>query len=407
MKKNRIFGVMMAAMVGLSAIAGCSSATENEELTAGKTNSEKATVTATDDKLSVVCTTFSEYDWTREVIGELKDSYDLTILLKDGVDLHSYQPTAEDIYKIANADVFVYVGGASDGWVEDALKEAVNPNMQVINLVEELGNDVKSEKIVEGMESHHHDEEEEHEHEDDEHQHSDEISEETDDHKHDDEINEETDEHQHDDEINEEADEHQHDNDINEEADEHQHNEEEHEHIDEHIWLSLKNTQILVEKIATALSNVDTDNTKVYQDNMTAYVEKLQSLDKEYEDVVKSSSKNTILFGDRFPFRYLADDYGIEYFAAFAGCSAETEASFETVVFLANKIDELGLNTVLVIENSDEAIAKTIIENTKEKKQQIKVLNSLQSITQQDIDNGATYLQVMTDNLEVLKEALN
>ena len=262
---------------------------------------------------------------------------DITMLLDNGVDLHSYQPTAEDIMKVSDCDLFVYVGGESDAWVDDALKQAKNKDMQVVDLLDVLGNSAKEEEVIEGMEP----EEEEEEPE-----------------------------------------------------------------YDEHVWLSVKNAEVLSKAIADALEKVDPDHKDIYQENASAYSEKLKDLDAKYQEVVDGASQKTLLFGDRFPFRYLVDDYGLSYYAAFVGCSAESEASFDTISFLANKVDELGLKDIMAIENSNQKIAKTIIENTKEKNQKILTLDSMQSITSDDVKNGTTYLSVMEKNLEVLKEAL-
>ena len=291
-------------------------------------------------KLTIVTTIFPEYDWVRQIAGDRIDNIDLTLLCNNGTDMHSFQPAASDIIKISSCDVFVYVGGESDEWVEDALKEAVNKNMQVVNLMDILGNDVVEEEIVEGMQ-----------------------------------------------------------------AEEESCNEDEIEY-DEHVWLSLKNAQTLVTGIADAMGRADPENAESYKTNAESYNNTLKELDIRYAEAVGNGSKDTVLFGDRFPFRYLTQDYGLNYYAAFAGCSAETEASFETVVFLAGKIDSLGLNAVLVIENDDHSIARTIIENTASGDQEILEMDSMQSKTTADINNGVTYFSVMESNLDVLAKAL-
>ena len=325
---KRIFMFIFAVILSMGALLGLSAC--------GKNNN---------DKISVVCTIFPEYDWAKEVIGENKDNFELTLLMNNGTDLHSYQPTVADIAKISTADVFIYVGGESDEWVEDALKNATNKDMIAINLLEVLGDNAKEEEHKEGMQ-----EDEEHEHE----------------HKH-----------------------------------EHEH-EEEHEY-DEHVWLSLKNTKIFVSEFANKLGEVDITNKDSYIANANSYIAKLNTLDNEYQSAVDSGSKNTLLFGDRFPFRYLVEDYSLDYFAAFIGCSAETEASFETITFLANKVNELGLKVILKIESSDGSIANTIKQNTNAKNQQILTLDSMQSTT---LKSGKTYLSIMENNLEILKEAV-
>lgn len=296
--------------------------------------------------LSIVTTVFPEYDWVREIMGSEADNADITMLLDNGVDLHSYQPTADDIVKISDCDIFIYVGGESDEWVEDALKNTENKDIRSICLMDVLGEDVKEEEIVEGME---------HEHE---------------------------------------------------EGEEHEHEEEEPEY-DEHVWLSLKNAKVLCKAIAQALEEADPANRENYSSNLEAYEQKLSDLDTEYQQTVDSAARKTLLFGDRFPFRYLADDYGIDYYAAFAGCSSETEASFETVSFLAAKTDELKLPYIMTIEGNNKEIAETIISNTSEKNQKILSMDSMQSTTSEDIKNGATYISIMKSNLDVLEKALN
>lgn len=297
-------------------------------------------------KLSIVTTIFPEYDWVREIMGDRADDVEITLLLDNGADLHSYQPTAEDMVKISECDIFIYVGGESDEWVEDALQEAINKDMTVVNLLDVLGNAVKAEEAVEGMQ------------EDDKHDHD------------------------------------------------HDHEEHEKAEYDEHVWLSLKNAAVLCQRIANQLGVIDPVSKDAYAANAAAYIDRLKALDAQYADAVSAAPIKTVLFGDRFPFRYLVDDYGLAYYAAFSGCSAETEASFETVVFLANKVDELGLPAVLTIESSDGKIAQTIVQNTAAQSAQILKMDSLQSTTVRDVEAGATYLGAMERNLAVLKEAL-
>ena len=326
---KKITALLLALLMLVGALAGC-----------GKQNDTNKT-----DKLSIVTTIFPEYDWVREILGDKADNAEITMLLDNGVDLHSYQPTADDIVKISDCDLFIYVGGESDEWVEDALRNAANGNMKVINLLEVLGDSVKTEEIVEGMQ------EAEHEHED---------------------------------------------------AEEHEHEEE----ADEHVWLSLKNAKMLVRVISKALQELDPDSKDIYAANADAYVKKLSALDAEYQAAVDAASNKTILFGDRFPFRYLVDDYGLHYYAAFVGCSAETEAGFETISFLAKRVDEWKLPCVLTIEGAQHKIAETVVRNTTAKNQRVLTMDSMQSTTTQDVKNGTTYLSVMEKNLSVLKEAL-
>ena len=284
------------------------------------------------DKLSVVSTIFPEYDWVREIAG---DRADLTLLLDNGVDMHSYQPTATDVMKISDCDVFIYVGGESDIWVKDALKEAVNKDMKVVNLLDILGDAAKIEEPLPGTEP-----------------------------------------------------------------------EEDGKEYDEHVWLSLKNAKLFCAEIAEAMSVADAGNAGIYRQNAAEYIKRLDELDREYAAAVSAAKHDTLVFGDRFPFRYMTDDYGISYYAAFDGCSAETEASFETVAFLAGKLDELGLNCVMTIDGSDKRIAETIIESSENKDRSILTLDSMQSTTMKDAQDGASYYGIMESDLNVLKEAL-
>lgn len=337
MKRMITLFLVLAMAVGL--LAGCGQ--QNEPTTSDETT------------LSVVTTIFPEYDWVREILGDKADNAEVTMLLDNGVDLHSYQPTADDIIKISDCDLFIYVGGESDGWVEDALKEATNKDMKVINLLEVLGDSVKEEETVEGMQ------EEDHDYED--------------------------------------ADEH-------DDAEEHDHEEE--AEYDEHVWLSLRNAETLCDAISSALQQIDPDNKDAYAANTSAYIKKLSAIDADYQATVDAATYKTVLFGDRFPFRYMVDDYGLSYYAAFVGCSAETEASFETISFLAGKVDELNLPCVLTIEGAQHKIAETIVENTSTKNQAILTMDSMQATTSEDVKNGATYLSIMEQNLSLLKEAL-
>ena len=340
--KNRIFGLVMASVLTVSAFCGCgASRTAADSDQKGESAPQN---TANAAAYSIVCTTFPQYDWIRNIIGDDSDKFQLTMLLDQGMDLHSYQPTAEDIAKIADADMFVYVGGESDAWVEDALKNAANKRLQVIDLLDVLKDAVKTEETVPGMQAEDAHEEEGHDHAEAEY--------------------------------------------------------------DEHVWMSLKNAQTLVGAISDALQKLDPEKKDTYAANSQAYVKKLSALDGDYQAAVDHAAYKTVLFGDRFPFRYLVDDYGLNYYAAFAGCSAESEASFETVSFLAQKVDQLKLPCVLTIEGKKHKIAETIVENTAEKNQKILTMDSMQSTTSRDVAAGVTYLSVMEKNLTVLKEAL-
>ena len=498
---KKITALLLALMMLAGVLAGCGKPKD-----AGKAG-----------KLKVVTTIFPAYDWVRAILGDKAENAEITMLLDNGVDLHSYQPTADDIVKISDCDLFVYVGGESDGWVKNALKSAANRNMKVINLLEVLGDSVKTEETVEGMQ------EDGHGHSHDEQLTEDDIKDRTlSDFAgawkslHPYLLNGDLDKFcQHRAEEDEDSsttkdtylekyktswqcdaekisisgntitftygdgktvsaeytyagyqpkrndegeirsvryqfettsadapkyvqfNDHGHEpgeaehfhiyfgndgfdalmsaktnpffvkdtlsvEDILDELMGHDHGEE----ADEHVWLSLKNAKTLVGAISNALQEFDPDNKDTYATNAAAYIEKLSALDGAYQSAVDGAAHKTVLFGDRFPFRYLVDDYGLRYYAAFAGCSAETEASFETVSFLAKKVDELGLPCVLTIEGKNHKLAETIVRSTAGKNQKVLTMDSMQSMTSKDAANGATYLSVMERNLSVLKEAL-
>lgn len=504
---KKIITLVLALAMAVSLFTGC-----------GKKNNAE-TGESDPNKLSVVTTIFPEYDWVREILGGKAESTDLTMLLDNGVDLHSYQPTADDIVKISDCDLFIYVGGESDEWVKNVLKNAANRKMKVINLLEMLGDSVKTEETVEGMQEDGHD----HGHSHDEQLTENDIEDRTlsdfagawkslhpfllngdldkfcEHRAEEDEdssttkvtywekykaswqcdaekisINGDTITFTYADgktvsaeytyagyqpKRNDEGkirsvryqfettsadapkyvqfNDHGHEpgeaehfhiyfgnddfdalmsaktnpffvkdalsvEDILDELMGHDHGEEK----DEHVWLSLKNAKTLVGAIADALQELDPDNKDTYAANASAYIEKLSALDGAYQSAVDGAARKTVLFGDRFPFRYLVDDYGLRYYAAFAGCSAETEASFETVSFLAKKVDELGLPCVLTIEGKNHKLAETIVQSTAGKNQKVLTMDSMQSMTSKDAANGATYLSVMEQNLSVLKEAL-
>lgn len=320
---KKILSVILIALFSMSMLVSCGTDVPEQN---------------DDNKLSIVTTIFPEYDWVMNILGDKADEADVTMLLDNGVDLHSYQPTAEDIVRISDCDVFIYVGGESDEWVEDALKEATNENMIVINLMDVLGKNAKEEEVKEGMQSEDEDEDE--------------------------------------------------------------------PEYDEHVWLSLPNTQLFCTEITAALAESDPANSKIYEDNLESYISVLSDLDDKFRETVDKVANKTLLFGDRFPFRYMVDDYGLDYYAAFVGCSAESEASFETITFLADKMDELGLNYVLTLEGSDHKIAETIISVSKNKDAKIRIMDSMQSITSEDISAGTSYMSIMEKNLEVLGEVL-
>lgn len=275
---------------------------------------------------SIVCTTFPQYDWTMQILGDKREEWNVSLLLDGGTDLHSFQPSVEDIITINSSDLFIYVGGGSDGWVEEVFKSNTT-NTELIDLMQTL-----DDGLLKADHTHRH---------------------------------------------------------------------------DEHVWLSLENAEEFCEAITDKLCRIDTANASAYNKNCEAYIEKLDVLEEKYEAVVETAKHRTLIFADRYPFAYLCEDLELTALAAFSGCSAETEASFERIVELAGEIDREGISAVIVIDSSDRKLADTVISNTKSKNQTIVELDSMQSVTREDIEAGITYLSIMEKNLEALKTALN
>lgn len=350
---KKYIGIGLSILVAIMMVLGCAKkeSTGSSEAESGSSVTESSSVAESNSeetkKLSIVTTIFPAYDWVKQVVGDNKN-VEISFLIDKGVDLHSYQASAADIAKITDSDLFVYVGGDSDDWAEDIIKE--NPNLKYINMVDSIGEAALAEELVEGMQ-----------------------------------------------------DEEEHDNESEEHANEEGEHEEGEEEIDEHVWLSIKNAETIVSAIEAKLAEIDPDNKAEYEKNANDYLAKLDELDKEYKDTLSSIQNKTIIVGDRFPFRYLVNEYGIKYYAAFKGCDAGSEASFETVKFLANKMDELNMTDIFIIDGSKGDLAKTIVDNTKDKNAKVLVLDSMQSTKSSD---NTSYLDIMKKNLEVLKEVL-
>ncbi|MDR1144275.1 MAG: metal ABC transporter substrate-binding protein [Spirochaetaceae bacterium] len=280
--------------------------------------------------ISVVTTIFAPYDFVRAIAG---DRAEVTMLLKPGAESHSYEPTPQDIISIRNSDIFIYVGGESDEWVDQVLESMDDAEMRIITLMDCV--DLVEEEIVEGME-----EEEE---------------------------------------------------------------EEEGIAYDEHVWTSPANAKRMVEKISAALSDADPDNAGFYRANTDAYIGELDALDAAFRSVTDQAKRRTLVFGDRFPFRYFTDAYDLSYFAAFPGCSTETECSAATVAFLIDKVKAEQIPVVFHIEFSNGSIADTICEATEARK---RMLHSAHNVSRDELAAGTTYLDIMNRNAEVLREAL-
>lgn len=289
----------------------------------------------TQDKLTIVSTNFPGYDFARAITMD-NTKVKVKMLLKPGAESHTFEPTPEDIKTIKNSDIFIYVGGDSDEWVDDILSDIDTDKTKIIKLIDLV--DAKEEVTTEGMES-----------------------------------------------------------------DEKEESEEEAE-LDEHVWTSPKNAIEIINKLKKEIINIDSDEKSNLESNANNYVNKLNDLDTEFKSIVKTAKRKEIIVGDRFPLRYFADEYGLSYYAAFPGCSEQTEASAKTISFLANKVKEDKIPIVLKIELSSGNIANTIAKETNTK---VLEFNSAHNISQSDFDAGTTYVDIMTKNAEVLKEALN
>lgn len=290
-----------------------------------------------DEKITILCTLFPQYDWIKSIVGD-SDNIEVLLLIKNGTDPHSYQPTAADIMAISNCDMIVYQGGESDIWVQEAIKRAKSADIRKIALSELDG--ITLRHISSSSHAH------------DEHGHT-------------------------------------------------------HDHgaYDEHLWLSLSNAVCAVGRLTNELCSLDPENSAFYRANSLEYTNRLNQLDEEYRKATKNALKPFVLFADRFPFVYLLEDYGIDYAAAFEGCSADVDAGFDTVLSLIKEADSHKVSYIAVTESSDKALATTVASSAKGDIEII-VMNSLQSITEREIDSGTSYLSVMKENLNALKTAI-
>lgn len=338
-RQNKIFTVCGLLLAVSVLLFGCR-----------KSQSQKSFSESQNQKVKVVATIFPLYDWAKNIVFG-SENVELELLVKNGSDLHSFQPSTQDIVKISTADVLIYVGGESDSWLDDALKNSVNKNQAVINLMKELSESVKEEEIVEGMSE------------------SEKKAEKM------------------------------------LELENSAENQKEEVEYDEHIWLSVENAKSSVEKIAAVLEEKDASEKSLFEANKKSYLEKLGEMEIviDYEKVEEPEKRQTIVVCDRFPFRYMTDELGVKYYAAFAGCSAESEASFETIAFLSRKIRDLECDEVFVTESSDKKIAQTVIKNAGlEGKCGISVLDSMQSTTLGEAEKGKNYIDVMKENYRKL-----
>jgi zinc transport system substrate-binding protein len=325
---KKLLSIAIVIVLALSLLTACGQKEESNSSGSGG-----------DEKISVVASIFPPYDFARAIAG---GKAEIKMLLPPGSETHSFEPTPQDVIAIQDCDVFIYVGGDSDEWVDGVLDSMDTSKMKIVTLMDCV--ETVEEEIKEGME--------------------------------------------------------------NEEQSEEGSAEggEEEPEYDEHVWTSPRNAKLIVQKISDTLCMVDTKNAEAYKANAAVYMTRLDELDAKFKEVAANAVRKTIVFGDRFPFRYFADAYGLDYYAAFPGCSTETEASPATVKFLIDKINEEKIPVVFHIEMSNEKMADTISESTGAK---VRILHAVHNVTKADYDAGKTYMDFMAANLDTLKEALN
>lgn len=286
---------------------------------------------AQEEGINVIATIFPPYDFVREIAG---DKINITLLIPPGSELHSYEPTPQDIIKIKDCDLFIYNGGSSDTWV-DIILESIDNEINTLKMIDVVT--MLEEEIIDGMQA-----------EEDHVGHAD-IE------------------------------------------------------YDEHIWTSPVNSKKIVSAILESLIMIDEDNSEFYTENTSAYIKELEKLDSEFRTVADIASNKILIFGDRFPFRYFTNEYNLDYYAAFPGCSEATEPNASTLTFLIDKIKSESITTVFYIEFSNRLIADSLAEATGVK---TALLHSCHSVSKDDIKNGVSYISLMFQNLVTLKEAL-
>ena len=318
-----------------------------------------------DSKVKVVATLFPYYDFARQVAGKYAD---VSLILPAGMDTHSFEPTASDMIQMGQADLILYNGGENEQWVGQVLESADNKRIVADEMMRHV--DTLVEEHVEGMQE---EKGEEHDHEEHGAKDPDHNASEKEEHDH------ETDE-------------------ASDAAGE----------IDEHIWTSPVNAQKIVAQVAKDLAEVDQEHQEQYQKNADKYIKKLQKLDKDIRQVTSGAKRKYLAFADRFPLRYFVEEYGLDYTAAFAGCSSDTEPSAETITYLTRQVKERKLPVVLKIELTSDKVAKAVAEAASTKKHEVKVetFYTCHNVTRQQFDAGETYVSLMEKNVKVLRDAL-
>ena len=325
---KQIFAGLLACLILICSLSACG--TETQPSAASASPAENA------NRLSIVCTNFPEYDFVRQIVG---DKADVTMLLKPGAESHTYEPTPQDIITIQNSDLFLYVGGDSDEWVNGILDSMDQSKMHIFKLMDCV--DLVQEELVAGMQP---------------------------------------------------------------ETGEKSSPSDDKPEMDEHVWTSPANAIKIVKKLSETICTLDGADKETFQKNTTAYLAALQKLDDEFRDVVDHAKRKEIIVGDRFPLRYFCEEFGLRYYAAFPGCSTNTEADASTVAFLIDKVKQDQIPVVFHIELSNGQMCNSICEASGAKSE---LLNAVHNVSDSDFKAGITYIDLMEHNVEVLKEALN
>lgn len=344
--KNKWLYFSLVVVVGMFLFVGCAKGENKSEKIAETTEANYKVEKK--EGLKVIATIFAPYDFARQIAGEYGT---VSMLEPPASESHSFEPTPQDIINIQNCDVFIYIGGESESWVQDLLQDIDTSKVKVISCMDFVS--LYEEELVEGME-------EETETGNEWHAIKEKNHKET-------------------------------------EEDEHEHE------YDEHIWTSPKNAIKIVKGLQSVFAEIDKKHAKEYEANGASYIKKLEKLDGEFRETVKNGKLDTIVFGDRFPLRYFVEEYGLKYYAAFPGCSEQTEPSASTTAFLIDTVREKKIPVVFYLELSNEKIADTICESTGAKKM---LFHSCHNITKDDFQAGVTYLDLMQNNVDALKDAL-
>ncbi|WP_373243758.1 metal ABC transporter substrate-binding protein [Lacrimispora indolis] len=364
MRISRLNTGFAAAFLGISLLLGGCAQTE-ESQGAFDASPEAA------GKLKVAVTLFPYYDFVRQIAG---DQVDLQMVIPAGMDSHSFEPTPADIRTIQHADVLISNGGTMEHWLDETLAALDTTSMTIVTMMDYV--DTVEEEIVEGMEDADHDHDHAHVHAADDHDHSNETPEEHAAHAH-------------------EADDHDYvDHDGHEEEIEY----------DEHIWTSPVNAMKLVDVIGDTLAQADPVHADIYHQGAASYKKELEEIDAGFREVCANRKRNMIVMGDKFPFRYLADEYQLDYRAAFSGCSSDTEPSAKTIAYLIDKVKEEQIPAVYYLELSSHRVAEIIGEETGAEPL---LLHSCHNVTRAQFDAGITYAGLMRQNIENLRKGID